>query len=100
MIADKAAYKVVAMIVARLQSKCQIYVLGAGDFFESGGVELGLQKVVFIALVDEDRALKTMLFQEQGRVPFFPALAVFAKVMAKRFFSPWNVGGMANRCEG
>src|SRR3990167_3851443 len=70
---DKAGDKVVAMVVARLQTQGQRMPRRLGGALQCLGLELSLEKVVAVALVDQDRQLLRRLRPQDAGIPLTPA---------------------------
>src|SRR3990167_2506688 len=97
---DKAGDKVVAMVVARLQTQGQRMPRRLGGALQCLGLELSLEKVVAVALVDQDRQLLRRLRQQDAGIPLTPARTLLAQVAGKGLLAPGAVHRVADRREG
>lgn len=97
---DETGDEVIAVVVAVLHAQVE-RVSGSqcGDL-QDLRFELGGQKLVAVALIDEDGQLFGGRGDELAGVPFSPLRAVFAKVTRESLFAPGHDHRVADRREG
>ena len=82
-VSDERLDEVVAVVVARVAANVQRLTHRRARLFEEMGMELGLEELVVLALVDEDRSAPCAGSDQCGRVMLGPHGPVVAEVAAE-----------------
>ena len=99
-ILDETGNEVVAMVVTRLPAQGQRVIGRFRCCFKRFRFELRHEKIIPVALVDQDRQFFGCTRQQGAGIPFAPVRAIFAQVTGKRLFAPRCAHRIADRREG
>ena len=99
-LAHEAGHEVVAVVVTRLAAQGQrVACLGAGGLQQLGAQLLG-QKIIGIALVDQQGQALLGMGNQGHRVVRGPGAAVIAQVGGERLLPPGHLAGRDDGGEG
>lgn len=83
-IVDEAGDEVVAVVIARLHAQRQRMSGRLGRSLQHLRLELAFEKIVTIALIDQDRQLLLGLGDQHAGIPLTPARTLLAEVQRER----------------
>ena len=93
MVGDERLDEVVAVVVARVPAELQRLTGPGARLLQEMGVELGLEELVVLALVDEDRSAPGAGSDQRGRVVPGPGGPVVAEETGERLLAPGHRAG-------
>src|ERR1700738_4150007 len=97
MVLDKRRNEKIRMIVTFVHPQCEGDTGSSAATFQKLRFELGFQKLVCGALVDEQLCQARAIFKQSTSVLSSPALLIAAEISIECLLAPWTVHGCADR---